>query len=610
MNLRLRLVLVAATTVAVAAVLGPVTAYAYPANGTLVGTVHFSHPCPDAGGRTGGISVGIAFDGTNLWYTCFDSGAEPDLLRANPKTGVVNATYHIDGGLGALAFDVTRNAIWAAPGGPNAGAIWLINLDASENVTTSAIHFNAGGDADVLDDGLGFDAADDTLYFKPDNSSPIHHYTTGGVKLADIPGAISCNGADTSGLAIGGNLLFEGKNGCSHVFVVDKNTLAPAFDFSTIVAGDPNFRDEGLTCDNVTFAPVDVMWSKEAFAPVRAAAFAIPKGTCGVGGDSAINPQGTTFSSTEGQSVTATVATFTDPDAKATASEYSAVIDWGDASTSSGVITGGAGSFSVSGKHTYVEEGSYNVTVTVTDVDNPKSTGTASSTAKVADAALTATPACAGTSLQAYSAPTAIFKDAASPFGTLSDFSASIDWGDTTVTSGVVTGPNGGPYTVSGSHTYATTGTFTIKTTIVDVGGSKAVTSCTTLGFSFAPGGGAFVIGDKNSGISTPVTFWGAQWAKDNALSGGSAPRSFKGFAQSPTTPTCGATFAADPGNSSPPPDGPLPAFMGVIVTSSATQSGSTITGTIVHIVIVKTNPGYSPNPGHAGTGTVVAVVC
>jgi hypothetical protein len=49
---------------------------------------------------------------------------------------------------------------------------------------------------------------------------------------------------------------------------------------------------------------------------------------------------------------------------------------------------------------------------------------------------------------------------------------------------------------------------------------------------------------------------------------------------------------------------------MAVIVTSSADKSGSTISGSTVHIVIVKTNPGYAPNPGHAGTGTVVAVVC
>jgi hypothetical protein len=47
-----------------------------------------------------------------------------------------------------------------------------------------------------------------------------------------------------------------------------------------------------------------------------------------------------------------------------------------------------------------------------------------------------------------------------------------------------------------------------------------------------------------------------------------------------------------------------------VVVSSSISQSGSTISGDTVHIVIVRTNPGYEPNPGHAGTGTVVSVVC
>ena len=49
---------------------------------------------------------------------------------------------------------------------------------------------------------------------------------------------------------------------------------------------------------------------------------------------------------------------------------------------------------------------------------------------------------------------------------------------------------------------------------------------------------------------------------------------------------------------------------MAVIVTSSYSKSGSAISGDTVHIVIVKTNPGYEPNPGHPGTGTVEAQVC
>jgi hypothetical protein len=77
------------------------------------------------------------------------------------------------------------------------------------------------------------------------------------------------------------------------------------------------------------------------------------------------------------------------------------------------------------------------------------------------------------------------------------------------------------------------------------------------------------VIGDNNSAVGTSVTFWGAHWWKLNMLSGGGAPASFKGFEDSPVTARCGQTWTADPGNSTPPPSAPLPAYMAVIVSSS-----------------------------------------
>lgn len=122
--------------------------------------------------------------------------------------------------------------------------------------------------------------------------------------------------------------------------------------------------------------------------------------------------------------------------------------------------------------------------------------------------------------------------------------------------------------------------------------------------------GGNFVIGDKNAANGTPVTFWGAQWGKLNTLSGGPAPASFKGFQDQPALPTCGQNWLGDPGNSTPPPAGPLPAYMLVIVTSTVHQSGSSLAGDTVHEVVVKTDPGYAPDPGHPGTGTVVAQIC
>jgi hypothetical protein len=119
------------------------------------------------------------------------------------------------------------------------------------------------------------------------------------------------------------------------------------------------------------------------------------------------------------------------------------------------------------------------------------------------------------------------------------------------------------------------------------------------------------VIGDKNAVIGNHVTFWGAQWAIANSFTAGSAPPSFKGFANAPNPnpPACGGTWKSDPGNSSGPPNS-VPAYITVIVSSSITQSGSMISGNVPEIVVIKTDPGYAPNPSHPGTGTVTAVIC
>jgi len=125
---------------------------------------------------------------------------------------------------------------------------------------------------------------------------------------------------------------------------------------------------------------------------------------------------------------------------------------------------------------------------------------------------------------------------------------------------------------------------------------------------------GSFVIGDQNATIGNVVTFsdvewWGSNWWKENSLSGGRAPSDFKGFAESsPSPPTCGETWTTNTGNSSGPP-ATVPEYMEVIGASKITQSGSTVTGNAPKLAVVKTNPGYLPDPGHKGTGKVVAVI-
>jgi len=326
--------------------------------------------------------------------------------------------------------------------------------------------------------------------------------------------------------------------------------------------------------------------------------------------DEPITAGGMTFGATEGTSFSGDVASFGDPDPNATAAEYTAAIDWGDGTSSSGTVSGPSGGpFTVAGTHTYAEEGTSPVTVTITDVDTPTNGATAQSTADVGDAAIAATCAATPISSQSFSGPVASVSDS-NPNGTASDFTATINWGDGSSSKGTVSGPTGGPFAVSGSHTYASAGSFAITTTIDDVGGSTASTSCDVLVFGSAAGG-SFVIADQDSAFGSSVTFWGARWSKLNHPSAGPAPADFKGFEDNPpTAAVCGTTWSADPGNSTGPPDGPLPPYMAVIVSSSISHSGPVISGNVAHVVVVRTTSGYAPDAGHPGTGDVVGQIC
>ena len=143
--------------------------------------------------------------------------------------------------------------------------------------------------------------------------------------------------------------------------------------------------------------------------------------------------------------------------------------------------------------------------------------------------------------------------------------------------------------------------------------------SATTNAIVFAfPSRGAFALGNNTvsqAGPLTTVTWWSDSWYLQNSLSGGAAPPSFKGFASTITLPTqtpaniCGGNWTTATGNS-PPPPATVPSYMGVVVSSKITKSGNTIKGNYLKIVVVRTNPGYSPNPMNAGTGTIVATFC
>jgi hypothetical protein len=205
--------------------------------------------------------------------------------------------------------------------------------------------------------------------------------------------------------------------------------------------------------------------------------------------------EGTGFSGTA-------FATFTDPGGaepnpsdpiNGIASHYKVdSIDWGDSTpldTTTGAIdfSGSQGSttdpFSVSGSHTYGEEGTYTITAVI---DHEGVLTKVTSTATVSDPAVLATGvpvfavACkqlSGVKIATFTDPGGAEPNPSDPTdGIPSHYKVdSIDWGDSTpldTTTGAISfsgsqGSTTDPFTVSGSHTYATEGTFTI-TAIID----------------------------------------------------------------------------------------------------------------------------------------------
>ena len=88
---------------------------------------------------------------------------------------------------------------------------------------------------------------------------------------------------------------------------------------------------------------------------------------------------GRSVSATEGASFTGTVATFTDTSANT--GSYNTTVNWGDGSTSAGTVSGNAQTgFSLGAAHAYADEGSYPVTISVTNTQSGASS-TATDTA-------------------------------------------------------------------------------------------------------------------------------------------------------------------------------------------------------------------------------------
>ena len=300
--------------------------------------------------------------------------------------------------------------------------------------------------------------------------------TVGGGVEGTTPATLSAAFTDANAVATGADFsgtIDWGDGSAVTTFSSAAVTQPGGVGTPFIVNGTHIYAEEGP--DNVTVTINDVGGSSTTETGSTTVADApLTAGTVTVGGG------------VEGTTPATLTATFSDANLGAPTSDFSGTIDWGDGDTtnftSGDVAANGGGAFTVSGTHTYAEEGPDNVTVTINDVGGSQTIETGSTT--VADAPLTAGTVTAGGGVEGVTPTTlsATFSDA-NTGAPNTDFSGTINWGDgntTSFMSSAVTADGGGNFTVGGSHQYLEEGSYTTTVTINDDGGSLNGNSSTT----------------------------------------------------------------------------------------------------------------------------------
>lgn len=363
-----------------------------------------------------------------------DNPSNPADPFALPSTCGASPPYSCDDELYTLGSPLVNN-------GDTSMSVFTVNPSNNDDIFYASFVFS--GIAAVVGEGI-------TLA-PPTQTDALGTNATVNAHAQDSNGNPVANTTVTFKVTAGPN---AGKTGTA---TTDSNGNA-SFTYSSTLAGTDTVQASFVDSSNHTLTSnnVSVTWQQR---------------------DQPISATGASVSATEGHSFSGPVATFKDPDTSAKASEYSASINWGDGSTSTGTITGTGGKFTVSGTHTYKQQGSHTVKVTIKDRDNASNTATTTSSATVADGPLHAHSARPQKTGLTISGTLVKFTDA-NPFAKTSDYTVTIKWGDGHKTT--TTARHGsGHFFIKKGHTYKHAGSYRITIKIVDDGGSTATVSRT-----------------------------------------------------------------------------------------------------------------------------------
>jgi streptogramin lyase len=438
----------------------------------------------------------------NLWFTELGSSKIGEIVPSGVFEGVITEFFPSSG---AQPYGITVGPdgnLWFAEIGRNSiGNITTGGIVTEYTIPTSNVY------PEEIVSGPNGD-----LYFSEVSSSAIGQVTTDGA-FDQIP--TPTHNSEPTGIAAGpDDHIWFAESGVDQIARLNLNPAAAddsytyAEDFTLtqnsgggVLANDSDPEGDSLTAvkvsdpahGSVTLSPdgsfiytPDLNYSgADSFTYEASDGTDVSNiATVNLTGDPSPVVSSTTLVATEDLSFSTGVASFIDANPNALISDFTATIAWGDGTNSSGTITqpGGIGtSFNVTGSHLYADEGTYSVTVQVADPLN--ATGTAVSTADVADAPLTAQ----GLTLASVddlplAGAIASFTDA-NPVAPTSDFSASIDWGDGSTSTGVITQPGGvgTAFQVLGNHTYLGARSYSVSVQIDDAGGSTASASSTVV---------------------------------------------------------------------------------------------------------------------------------
>ncbi len=233
----------------------------------------------------GAVGKGIAYDGQYLYYT---EWAGNFLHRIDvPPPGLSSPTGKIDipiqgmpSGIMTRSYDAGRASFWAVGG--DGLSIYLLDklgramlrftidptTDRPGNCKPRGALWTDGCPSEVK---INYDGTDDTIWYAPDTSERIYHYSTipdalGTAQLVpatpfvdvDVPPNdmyLECGYSQVSGVSVGGPTLLINIAGCAAYFEYTKRgTKVGSYPIQTTISGDTE-------CDDRSYS-VSVFWAR------------------------------------------------------------------------------------------------------------------------------------------------------------------------------------------------------------------------------------------------------------------------------------------------------------------------------------------------------------